>query len=200
MKNLPLLEPINTCCIQAYLKQQELDVCNDDICVDELRKQYPSAILDVFEFQLSQDSPELNQLDSTYFTLINEEKYLHFIEKAFYANNEYCIAKTGILHGDYEGILRDIDELDALDKHLFLHQVIHLWPREYEHFVFNNINLLKMLMRGIVRGYFHAEIYFQKKPMILFSNFDLSLPVIFKDELAMNFYHNLAKESNLYLR
>jgi hypothetical protein len=64
----------------------------------------------------------------------------------------------------------------------------------------DDIVLLKMFLKGILRETLSTDIYFAKKPLLLCSNYDLSLPMVFKNSDDIQVYEKIANKYNLYFR
>lgn len=161
---------------------------------------YPSAILDVFERKLDSSSKELGYLDSNYYRLCQEKKYVDFITKIFIANNCKCHIHINMEVNNSETFLYRLNNLDTIDKHILLNQQKHLADNGLTTYVIDDLNLLIMFLKGILREIFRADISFMIVPIIIFSNYDLSIPVITKNKKDMDFYSAIAKESKIFLR
>ena len=172
----------------------------DEDYFDRVIKQYPNVILDIFHKALEEDSVELEKLESTYFRLENEKKYLDFIEEVFNENDNRCYVNIDFQNFDIPFILEQINSMDLIDKHLFLYQVEEFKEVRDTHFIIEDINLLKIFMKGILRESLRVDLYFPKKSLLLFSNFDLSLPLVFKNNEDMEYYKLIAQKNDLYFR
>jgi hypothetical protein len=64
----------------------------------------------------------------------------------------------------------------------------------------DDIVLLKMFLKGILRETLSIDIYFAKKPLLLCNNYDLSLPIVFKNSDDIKMYEKIANKYNLYFR
>ena len=63
-----------------------------------------------------------------------------------------------------------------------------------------NINLLKLFIKGFLREKIQNSLYFNSHPMVLISNYDLSLPIIIDNNKDKQLYEKIANENNLFLR
>jgi len=167
---------------------------------DLVSKSYPNIILDIYDHCLDLNSNELNNLDSEYFRLANEEKYLNFIDDVFDINEQKCYVKIYFNISDNDFFLESLNRLDIIDKHIMLHQLKVLNSCSDDNFLISDINLLKMFMRGILREFLHVDLFFPKKSLLLFFNYDLSLPLVFKYKDDLNDYMKVAKRNDLYFR
>jgi len=198
MTEIPILK--NTVYNYEKVFLDELNITNQENFFDIVFKYYPSSILDIFSYCLEDNSHELNYLNSEYFRLCNEEKYLKFITEAFLFNENICYVKINFSNSDYSSLLQELNNLDVIDKHIMLHQIISFHSSTNNYFLIDNINLLKMFMKGILREFLRVDLYFPKKPMLLFSNYDLSLPLVFKNNNDLHYYKNIANNNDLYFR
>ncbi len=172
-----------------------------DNLFDNLIKKYPNRILDIYEVKLESDAEEIALFNSVYFKLNNEIKYLNLIENIFEENDNTCYIETTIFKNySEELLLRYINELDLIDKYLLLKQIDIFKRKLYTKFCIDNINILKMFLKLMLREIIPLELYFKKKPIIIFSNYDLSLPILFKKNEDISFYEKLVRKHQLYLR
>lgn len=196
MDNLiPLLEVVQ----DDYRKLFMSNIDEDDFFENVSRK-YSNAILDIFESSLEEDSEELKYLESTYFRLRNEDKYLHFLEEVFVENKEECYINIDFSTVDYTFLLEQLNKMDLVDKYIYIHQEREFENKNNKNYLIKDINLLKMFIRGILRETLRVDLYFPYKPLLVFSNFDLSLPLVFKKEEDKHYYQKIVKKYNLYFR
>ena len=196
MNKIPTLKPIEINYEDDYLLKGILD---DDFfdMVSEVNK---NTILDIFDTCLDEKAEELELLDSQFFKLSQERKYLNFISDVFFENDKKCILNIKYDMKDYDLLIRYINDLDVIDRYLLLEQFGSLKKCSSTFFLVDNLNLLEMFVKGILREVFDMEIYFKRKPLLLFSNYDLSLPLVFSSEKDMMYYEVLARNNNLYFR
>jgi hypothetical protein len=173
---------------------------NDDF-FDSMLEYYPHRILDIFEKKLKEDSEEIKLLDSEYFKLINEEKYLNFIVEVFKKNNSICYVEILAFENYNDGLLlKMLNELDLVDRYIMINQIDVISSTSKTKYVVKDKNLLKMLFKCILRELIPIEFYFLDKPLIVFNNFDMSLPLVFKNEEDIEFYKEIAEKHSLFLR
>jgi len=190
------LEPTDVLYKNIFDKLKSLD----DI-FDEAVEIYPNRILDMFPSQLEEDSKEIKLLDSQYFKLANEEKYLNFIVEVFENNGSVCYLEApAFAHYNDEFLLGLLNELDSIDKYILLEQRDTIMSLSETKYVVKDKHLLKMLFKCILRELMPVEFYFIDRPLIIFNNFDMSLPLVFKDGTDMEYYKNIAKKHCLFLR
>ena len=195
MDNIPLLKVV-----QRDYKKLFINSIDEDDFFENVSKKYTNTILDIFEDTLVDGSKELDYLESSYFRLINEDKYLNFCEDVFFENQEKCYVNIDFSKVDYTFLLETLSKMDLIDKHIYIHQEKEFQNTRYLNFLITDVNLLKMFMKGILREILRVDLYFPHKPLILFSNYDLSLPLVFKDEKDKIYYQEIAKRNNLYFR
>jgi len=172
----------------------------DDI-FDEIVEKYPNRILDIFSNKLEEGSTEIILLDSKYFKLANEEKYLNFIVEVFEKNNLICYVNVPTFaHYSDDFLLRTLNELDNIDKYILLEQRDVILSLSETKYVVNDKNLLKMLFKCVLRELMPVEFYFVDRPLIIFNNFDMSLPLVCKEEKDIEYYRDIAEKHSLFLR
>ena len=200
MQVLPIFKESTLKCLEEYIDVDILNSIEDDDYIDILKTNYPFATLDIFKAKLENNSLSLDKLSSEYFRLGEESKYISFISDIYLKNNNSCIIHTGMLNANMSNNIYVMSELDLIDKHIFLNLLIKLYPNKSQYFVIDDIDLLRMIIRGILREYFQAELYFVVKPIIIFSNFDMSLPICCKKQEDYIFYEKLANKNDLFFR
>ncbi len=172
----------------------------EDDYYDEICKNHPNVILDVFSKCLDRDSKEIKYLDSDYFKFVNEEKYMNFITDVFEENNRCCYIEYNFFDYDHETLIENIKRLDEIDILILLEQITHFNKEKNNKFMIDDVNLLKLFLRGILRENIRIHLFFKKRPMILFSNFDLSIPLAFKTIEDLEYYKKIASNNNLFFR
>ena len=168
---------------------------------DSVTKYYPNYILDIFENQLDENSEEIKLLNSDYFKLINEDKYLNFIVEVFRENSSICYVEIPAFKNYSDDlILRILDRIDLVDRYIILNQIDTISSTSNSNFEIKDKNLLKMFFKCILREIMPIEFYFLDKPLIIFNNFDMSLPIVFKNKEDIEFYKKIAKRHSLFFR
>ncbi|MDR0467990.1 MAG: hypothetical protein LBG67_03980 [Campylobacteraceae bacterium] len=170
---------------------------------EEICGKFPGAILDVFDTTLDTKETRMSLLRDEYFRLSQEYKYLNFIEEVFSINDNMCFIKLDFRR--YEAscasrMFSVINRLDAIDKLIFINQELNLCNCADINFIIEDINLLKMFLKSMLREIMRVDLYFDKKPLLLFGNFDLSLPIAFKNSDDMAMYEKIANNHGLYFR
>lgn len=161
------------------------------------------AILDVFKETMQIGDPRLDLLSNEYFRLSQENKYLSFLERVFEINgNEAYIDLGG--EDDKSKIIESIDNdfeaLDKIDRLIYMNQIDILNNSDNYIYKIENINLLKLFIKGFLREKIWNSLYFNSHPMILIANYDLSLPIIIDSDKDKKLYEKIANENNLFLR
>ena len=161
------------------------------------------AILDVFKETMQIGDPRLDLLSNEYFRLSQENKYLSFFERVFEINgNEAYIDLGG--EDDKSKITkimnRQCEGLDKIDRLIYVNQIDILNNGDNYIYKIGNINLLKLFIKGFLREKIWNSLYFNSHPMVLVSNYDLSLPIIIDSDKDKKLYEKIAHENNLFLR
>jgi hypothetical protein len=197
MNTIVKIEPTKVLYRENFDKVKNL---NNDF-FDYVVEQYPSKILDMFEDSLKEDSEEIKLLDSQYFKLINEEKYLNFIVEVFEKNNSTCYVEIATFKNyDNDFLLKILNELDIVDKYILLKQIDIISSTLETRYIIKDKFLLKMLFKCMLRELIPIEFYFLEKPLIIFNNFDMSIPLVFKNKEDIPFYKQIAEKSSLFFR
>ncbi|GAA2938832.1 hypothetical protein [Enterococcus raffinosus] len=161
------------------------------------------AVLDVFNETMQIGDPRLSLLSNEYFRLSQENKYLSFFGRVFEINdNEAYIDLGG--EDDKSKITKIMDRqcerLDKIDRLIYVNQIDVLNNGDNYIYKIGNINLLKLFIKGFLREKIWNSLYFNSHPMILISNYDLSLPIIIDNNKDKQLYEKIANENNLFLR
>jgi len=173
---------------------------DDEDYYDEICKKSPNVILDIFPHCLDRDSKEIKYLDSDYFRFINEEKYLNFICDVFEENDRCCYIEYDFYNYSHKKLIENMKRLDEVDILILLEQITHFNKEQNNKFMIDDANLLKLFLRGILRENMRLHFFFKKRPLMLFSNFDLSIPLAFKSIADLEYYKKIAKDNNLFFR
>ena len=197
MNTIVKIEPTKILYREKFDKVKNL---NNDF-FDYVVEQYPSKILDMFEDTLKEDSEEIKLLDSQYFKLINEEKYLNFIVEVFEKNNSTCYVEIATFKNyNNDFLLKILNELDIVDKYILLKQIDVISSTLETRYIVKDKFLLKMLFKCMLRELIPIEFYFLEKPLIVFNNFDMSIPLVFKNKEDIGFYKEIAEKHSLFFR
>ena len=164
-----------------------------------LYENYPNAILDVFENSLSADDPQIALLDSNYFKLTQEIKYINFINKCFDMCRETCYINIEIDFENFDNFLYYFPLQDTVDKYIFLN-IFKKATKKNDFYKIVDRMLLTLFIKNGLREQMHFTIYFPDIEMLLFSNYDLSLPIVFKKKIDMDMYQKILTENELFFR
>jgi hypothetical protein len=196
--NIPLLKPVDFDFREIFIVNLSNGI---DEYFDVVMKKYPHAILDVFEHTLDKSDPRIELLSNEYFRLSQEYKYLNFIEEVFSLNDKKCYIDIVFEKNSCLSFKRELCKLDEIDKYILLHQLISFSNANHKkNYLIDDVNLAKMFIRGMLREYWQYSLYFDKNPLILFGNYDLSLPIVCKNENDMKTYEKIANKHGLYFR
>jgi hypothetical protein len=200
IKNMNTIAKIEPTKVLFRGKFDKIENLNNDF-FDYVVEQYPNKILDMFENTLKEDSEEIKLLDSQYFKLINEEKYLNFIVEVFEKNNSTCYVEIPAFENYSDDfLLRILNELDIVDRYILLKQIDVISSTSETKYIIKDKILLKMLFKCMLRELIPIEFYFLEKPLIIFNNFDMSIPLVFKNEEDIQFYKEIANKNSLFFR
>ncbi|MEO1769338.1 hypothetical protein [Candidatus Enterococcus ferrettii] len=171
--------------------------------VKEATRHKKSAILDVFNETMQIGDPRLDLLSNEYFRLSQEYKYLSFFERVFEINdNEAYIDLGG--EDDKSKITKIMDRqcegLDKIDRLIYVNQIDVMNNGNNYIYKIENINLLKLFIKCFLREKIWNSLYFNSHPMMLISNYDLSLPIIIDNDKDKKLYEKIANENNVFLR
>ena len=194
--NIPKLKIVEN----DYRKDFISNISEIDDFFEKVTTKYPNVILDIFETKLEKNDDRLPLLDDEYFRLCEEQKYLKFIEEVFEINSNKCYVNIPFYDTNINYILQTLNNLDLIDKYIFLNQELNFKNKNNQYFLIDNINLLRTFLKAMIREVIKIDLYFDKKPLLLFSNFDLSLPLVFKTTKDMSMYKKVSNNHGLYFR
>ncbi|WP_460055808.1 hypothetical protein [Pseudolactococcus yaeyamensis] len=174
-----------------------------DEMLDIAREKYQVFTLDVFKETMESDDARLDLLSNEYFRLSQEDKYLKFIEKVFEANDRKAYVDFGNITNKQkllEFMMKKSSQLDKIDTFILLSQINIVNSAENSVYAIEDLNILKLFLKGFLREILWNSIYFSKFPLILKSGYDLSLPIIFENKKNRDFYGQMAHDYELYFR
>lgn len=164
---------------------------------------YGKLILDIFKDKMAIDDPRLSLFSNDYFRLSQEDKYLKFIEKVFYINDGKVYLDF-VYFSDSSKLIQFLENklsrLDKIDSYILLNQIDIIKRNKTRMYLIDDINILKLFVKGFLREILWCNLYFPKYPMIVSSGYDLGLPVIIKNKLDRENYIKTAQKFNLFLR
>lgn len=175
----------------------EIKVVED---LDEGFEKYVSGILDIREA-----APTLEETETIPFGVIEdynilyEEKILNFIRKVYEENREernFIDCYTA--EAQSSGILTVLEYLDYKDKLAFI-ELLRNGLDENPYLEINE-DVLDLAVKLSTRELSFTTLYFRKRPITIWGNYDLAFPVFFKTEEDKAYYTKLAEECGLYIR
>ncbi|MDR1008488.1 MAG: hypothetical protein LBL65_08040 [Campylobacteraceae bacterium] len=194
---IPLLKPINI----EYKKYFVPDFSDEDDFYDIAIIKYPHKILDVFDCVLDRLDPRIELLSNEYFRLSQEYRYLGFIEEVFDLNGKKCYVDAIFNENSHLTFRRELCCFDEIDKFILLRQLTTFSNIGHKKdYLIDDVNLAKMFIRGMLRESWQYSLYFDKNPLLVMGNYDLSLPLIFKNEKDIKIYEKIASKYGLYVR
>jgi hypothetical protein len=192
---MSILKPITENEYNAILKIQ----VNSET-IDNAYEQYSSAILDVFDHQLSME--EANQLLG-YFVEHNlkyENRFIRFMEEVYTLNKSMpVLIEVYLKQLESTDILRILHILDYKDKLLFI-DLIRNHQGESHLFLIEDEEALSLFIKLSTRELLFATFHFTNIPMTVLGNFDLSFPIFFNCKDDIEKYINIARNNQLFLR
>lgn len=94
-----------------------------------------------------------------------------------------------------------LNRLDRIDTYILLNQMDMLTnPGNSGLYLIEDLNLLKLFVKGFLREIFWCNLYFPKKPIIIGSGYDLGLITIIKNSEDKQLYQKLAAKNALFFR
>lgn len=161
---------------------------------------YTNGILDVHDRSLS--LPEIDEASHSVekYNLKYEDRFINFIKKIYTVNKEKPIMIDFYINNiDDEGFLRVLSHLDYDDKLTFINHIRNI-KTESVYFLLEYEELIPFITRLSTRELHFCTLHFTDKPITIWGNYNLSFPVFFKDDKDVNFYNDLASESDLFIR
>lgn len=156
--------------------------------------------LRVLEVNKSDDCDDINNITFEDHNLRFEDRIFRFFEDIFKLNNNSVfvgnfnintIENMKILY-----MLRDLDYRDSIK----LINILRSHIREEEAYKVNDFDVFKMFLTLCTREIHFPSFYFNKLDIMVFTHYDLSTLMFFKDENYIHTYMQLAKVNDLNLR
>jgi len=167
--------------------------------LEELRDFFESAVLDVFPNLLPENDPRLALLDCEYFRLSAEKHYREFVRRVFRENGGCCYwHTTEFKTAEMQSFLYKIKMMDRRDEMIYARQ----FELKEGHTLFRieDAEILEFAVTGFLRELISGAIYFDRRPLMLIYNYDLSLPVLTESADDQAHYRELARACGLYFR
>lgn len=200
---IPLLQPVDT----KYLNYSDglwqlfIQVEDYDELIEVAERKYKKVALDIFNKKMASEDPRLALLSNDYFKLSQEYKFIGFIKKVFDLNNRQCYIDLGTFTDNQkvvEFLNNQRSHLDQIDSYILMNQFTVLGSSKQPIYLINDRNMLIMFVKCMLREVLWSSLYFNKIPLIMKTNYDISLPLIFQNEKDQQFYENIANENELY--
>ncbi|MDK0564553.1 hypothetical protein P5E48_03730 [Clostridium perfringens] len=129
---------------------------------------------------------------------IKEECFINFFNEALELNKGKVIIDLYIKDLENESLARLLEGLDERDKNILID--INKQEIKSVYFELDNKDLMSFITRLNTRELFFCTIYFMKKPMTIWGNYNLSFPMFFEENNMLEIYIDLAKKHNLDVR
>ncbi len=165
--------------------------------IENIENEY---FLRVLEVNKSDDCDDINNVTFEDHNLRFEDRIFRFFEDIFKLNNNSVfvgnfnintIENMKILY-----MLRDLDYRDSIK----LINILRSHIREEEAYKVNDFDVFKMFLTLCTREIHFPSFYFNKLDIMVFTHYDLSTLMFFKDENYIHTYMQLAKVNDLNLR
>ncbi len=165
--------------------------------IENIEEEYFLRVLDVNGLDNLNDRNSLNFEDHN---LKFEDKIFRFFEDIFKLNNNSVfignfnintIENMKILY-----MLRDLDYKDSIK----LINILRSHVRDEEIYKVIDFDVFKMFLTLCTREIHFPSFYFNKLDIMVFTHYDLSTLMFFKDEAYIHTYMQLAKVNDLNLR
>jgi len=173
--------------------------CEDDYLDFLQKKNYNIFLLDQFPSKLKENDERLKLLDSDFFRLKQEKKYLDFLTKLF-KDNESKVYISGLNKSfkDLDFYIEKLERFDKIDQYIILN--LYKKFQISDAYFIDNIILFNFFIKGILREAISSNLYFDKLEICLFDGFDMCLPLCFKEKETLEKYSNTALQFGLYIR
>lgn len=165
--------------------------------IENIENEYFLRVLGVNK---SDDCDDVNNITFEDHNLRFEDRIFRFFEDIFKLNNNSVfvgnfnintIENMKILY-----MLRDLDYRDSIK----LINILRSHIREEEVYKVNDFDVFKMFLTLCTREIHFPSFYFNKLDIMVFTHYDLSTLMFFKDENYIHTYMQLAKVNDLNLR
>ncbi len=165
--------------------------------IENIENEY---FLRVLEVNKSDDCDDINNITFEDHNLRFEDRIFRFFEDIFKLNNNSVfvgnfnintIENMKILY-----MLRDLDYRDSIK----LINILRSHIRDEEAYKVNDFDVFKMFLTLCTREIHFPSFYFNKLDIMVFTHYDLSTLMFFKDENYIHTYMQLAKVNDLNLR
>ena len=165
--------------------------------IENIENEY---FLRVLEVNKSDDCDDINNITFEDHNLRFEDRIFRFLEDIFKLNNNSVfVGNFNINTIENMKILYMLRELDYRDS-IKLINILRSHIREEEAYKVNDFDVFKMFLTLCTREIHFPSFYFNKLDIMVFTHYDLSTLMFFKDENYIHTYMQLAKVNDLNLR
>ncbi len=170
-----------------------------DESFDDIKDFFEYAILDIFPERLSQDDPRIKLLDCEYFRLSAERNYLEFAKQLFRENAGLCYWHTEeFKFAQMQSYLYKIKLMDRIDEMIYLRQFEISEGNVL--FRIEDLEILEFAIKYFLRELIGGTLFFEKRPLMIIYNYDLSLPLLTETPEDKAHYKEIARSCRLYFR
>ena len=165
--------------------------------IENIENEY---FLRVLEVNKSDDCDDINNITFEDHNLRFEDRIFRFFEDIFKLNNNSVfVGNFNINTIENMKILYMLRGLDYRDS-IKLINILRSHIREEEAYKVNDFDVFKMFLTLCTREIHFSSFYFNKLDIMVFTHYDLSTLMFFKDENYIHTYMQLAKVNDLNLR
>jgi hypothetical protein len=168
--------------------------------IEEGFARYHNGILDIHEQALSMEESEDASYSVENYNLKHEECFINFMKSVYDSNKDEAVVIDFYLKDiDSIGILRILNYLDYNDKLILLDNLKKL-DNKSVYFLVEDADLIPFITKLSTRELLFCTFHFTAVPITIWGNYKLTFPMFFKDSKDIDFYKNIAKENNLFIR
>lgn len=192
-----MLHILNT--LERDLAKKFVDSMNFGI--EHISNEYFLRVLDVNNNQVDYKKNKFEFAEHNLeYNLNFEDKIFRFFEDIFKLNhNSMYVGNFNINTIDNMKILYMLRDLDYKDS-IKLINILRSHVRDEDAYKVNDFNVFKMFLTLCTREIHFSSFYFDKLDIMVFTHYDLSMLMFFKNENDVNTYVQLAKINDLVLK
>jgi len=160
------------------------------------------GVVDIFDSRLNEMEAEQYDFGYVEHNLKYEQRYLDLFQSLFHLNDSQLIVRFEYKSVATYELLNIIDGLDIKEKHVLLHLMQYNYLSvKGSYFKIEDLNQVFLFAKIMTRElYTQVEIYFENIGVGILGGFDLSLPVIVRDEMALEVLRTWVSKHNLHVR
>lgn len=134
------------------------------------------------------------------YNLKYEDRFINFLEKVYDINKEESVMVDFYLKNiEADGILKMLDVLDYEDRLILINHLKYL-KGENIYFKISHKDLMPFITRLSTRELHFCTIYFNKIPLVVWGNYNLSFPIFCKEQQQLDFYRKVAEDYGIFMR